>query len=1026
MNISKRLIETALAGTALIALTSCNQPSKPVASTQKTPAQTTSSPPAPTVASSLVFDSLSATTIYTSDAGTNNCTTFSLLAKSDSKLPVENASIVVSLAGVKDEELSSFGQLSTPLTTGSDGKATGSFCGAMKIAKVKLYAVTGTIKANSAEISIVTKPFYSFTYRNSDFDSTSAKPTELLQLNLLDSGPNDCGNVYFQLLKVKDPVPNVTMTFKSDYGYPAGTKLRPRSVAGSFETDATTGRTFLSYSATSDSDGVFKVPVCSGQLPGSFIVYAYYTDEYAKVSYAKSPSLIISSGIANLTTLALTYNSTNARTLTALFNNETPAPLEMTARISSAFGGSLSVRNPVYLHSESGSLNYDSGGVPDQTGSLKFSMLASYNGSARPTAVKPFQDPAALATCNPEAIAKETYKPIAAGNFVPGQSYRIVSPGSTDFTAIGAPNNLAGTAFIATGPGTGNGVAEIYKIFKAGNFKVGASYKIVYPGSTNFTLLGASSSNVGTTFTATGVGSGDGLAELGASVKAGDFITGSRYKITNVGTTDFVALGASANTTGTIFTATGPGTGTGTADFDDSFTAGSFRAGSAYQIVSTGDTNFLAVGSSSNSPGTIFTASGSGSGTGTAKLLTSTSFQELAKNWRSTLVYMMRGQEPFNDANRNGKYDAGGDGFWDKDQDGAYSQGIDSVTFFGVIPSGAGCRCLGANGVANATPPVQGKQTSACTEDPTKASCFRRGSEWFIDQPTPFIDANENGFFEETVAGVPMDRLLGDVYLDPNGTRDVDTLIWKSVTLPIYTGTSPYAMVRAAIKSGATLSADDNPDPTEIAPVTDYFQDLVNRRLNIYPASYISRLVHAQESMDDINMLSLGQGAWRGYRWVGAHGICGTPVPGGTEISAKSEKISELFGDRAITFNFYMQPGDQILDPSRRLITGTGGSSAKVNFNIPDHASAAAGYPVEYSLEVAPCNRPVPNSINGGIWCAAATHRIDTTLDGNTVSAALFVPEYKVPPDDANGAPQILCKADHVLNYATGSCESVL
>jgi hypothetical protein len=914
MHISRMRLKMVIAGISLLAFTSCNQSAKPASSPTKTPAQTTSAPPAPAVVSSLVFDSLSATTIYTSDAGSNNCTTFSLLAKSDSKLPVENASIVVSLVGVKDEELSTFGQLSTPLTTGNDGKATGSFCGAMKIAKVKLYAVSGTVKANSAEISIITKPFYSFTYRNSDFDSASPKPTESLQLNLLDSGPNDCGNIYFQLLKVKDPVPNATITFRSDYGYPAGSKLRPRTTNGSFETDATTGKTFLSYSATSDADGVFKIPVCAGQIPGSFIVYAYYTDEYAKVSYAKSPTVVISSGIANLTTLALTFDSTNARTLIALFNNETPAPLEMTAKISSAFGGPLSVRNPVYLHSESGSLSYENGGVPDLNGSLKLSMSASYNGSARPTAVRPFQSAAALTTCNPEAIAKETYKPIAAATFKPGQVYRIVSPGNTDFNLIGAPDNNAGTVFTATGPGTGSGTAEIY-------------------------------SN------------------------------------------------------------------------DNSFTAGSFRAGSAYEIVSSGDTDFIAIGSTSNAPGTIFTASGAGSGTGTARLLTITSYQELAKNWRSTLVYMMRGQEPFNDANRNGKYDAGGDGFWDKDQDGAYSQGVDSVTFFGVIASGAGCRCMGANGVANATPPAQGKQTSACTEDPTKPSCFRRGSEWFIDQPTPFIDANENGFFEENVAGSPMDRLLGDVYLDPNGSRDVDTLIWKSLTLPIYTGTSPYAMVRAGIRSGPTLSTDDNPDPTETAPVINYFQDLVNRRLNIYGSSYISNLVHAQQSMDEDNMSSLGQGAWRGYRWVGAHGICGTPAPGGTEISAKSEKISELFGDRAVTFNFYMQPGDQILDPSRRLIIGTGGSSAKLNFNIPDHPSAAAGYPVEYSVDVAPCNRPVPNSSNGAIWCSAAKHRVHTTFDGNTVGSYLFVPEYIAPA-------VVQCKPNFVLNSATGSCDS--
>jgi len=53
--------------------------------------------------------------------------------------------------------------------------------------------------------------------------------------------------------------------------------------------------------------------------------------------------------------------------------------------------------------------------------------------------------------------------------------------------------------------------------------------------------------------------------EQGNSTTAGNFIVGQRYLITSVGTTNFVAIGASANTTGIYFTATGVGSGTGTA-----------------------------------------------------------------------------------------------------------------------------------------------------------------------------------------------------------------------------------------------------------------------------------------------------------------------------------------------------------------------------------------------------------------------------------------------------------------------------
>ena len=55
--------------------------------------------------------------------------------------------------------------------------------------------------------------------------------------------------------------------------------------------------------------------------------------------------------------------------------------------------------------------------------------------------------------------------------------------------------------------------------------------------------------------------------ETGYIVDAGNFTVGATYLITSVGTTDFVAIGAAANVTGILFTATGVGSGTGTAEY---------------------------------------------------------------------------------------------------------------------------------------------------------------------------------------------------------------------------------------------------------------------------------------------------------------------------------------------------------------------------------------------------------------------------------------------------------------------------
>jgi len=48
-------------------------------------------------------------------------------------------------------------------------------------------------------------------------------------------------------------------------------------------------------------------------------------------------------------------------------------------------------------------------------------------------------------------------------------------------------------------------------------------------------------------------------------ITAGSFVTDTKYTIVTVGTTDFTAIGASSNTVGVAFTATGAGSGTGTA-----------------------------------------------------------------------------------------------------------------------------------------------------------------------------------------------------------------------------------------------------------------------------------------------------------------------------------------------------------------------------------------------------------------------------------------------------------------------------
>ena len=93
----------------------------------------------------------------------------------------------------------------------------------------------------------------------------------------------------------------------------------------------------------------------------------------------------------------------------------------------------------------------------------------------------------------------------------------------------------------------------------------GYSYKFVLQNSSGSQIgiydnIPANSSNVAIINDANSV-----AYEQGTSVTAGNFIVGQSYLITSVGTTNFQSIGATSNTVGIYFIATGVGSGTGTA-----------------------------------------------------------------------------------------------------------------------------------------------------------------------------------------------------------------------------------------------------------------------------------------------------------------------------------------------------------------------------------------------------------------------------------------------------------------------------
>ena len=107
----------------------------------------------------------------------------------------------------------------------------------------------------------------------------------------------------------------------------------------------------------------------------------------------------------------------------------------------------------------------------------------------------------------------------------------------------------------------------------------------------------------------------DGSAQV-TTITAGSFVANAIYQITSLGTTDFTQCGSSSNTVGATFYASGPGSGSGTATlYNTVVPSANLIAGINYQIEflgnpQTGLTDFTTAGASTNTIGTIFTAIG--------------------------------------------------------------------------------------------------------------------------------------------------------------------------------------------------------------------------------------------------------------------------------------------------------------------------------------------------------------------------------------------------------------------------------
>ena len=391
---------------------------------------------------------------------------------------------------------------------------------------------------------------------------------------------------------------------------------------------------------------------------------------------------------------------------------------------------------------------------------------------------------------------------------------------------------------------------------------------------------------------------------------------------------------------------------------------------------------------------------------GTSKIIR---YRDIARNWSTTLVYAIRGQEAFHDALGSGVYEyaATNQGFVDRNQNGHYDSPFTDLATYLTYAAEE----IWVNGT---------KQNASTTFDPD--------GKWFIDMQKTYIDRDDDRAYTK---GVDLAQECAPGNLDangkcndvnPNGKRDAATTIWKSLRMPIYMGTNQVAMTHNAIESGWYNQGTDTSGITQqtasnLDATLQYLYDRYVAEGSTLASDFgaTGGVVNYGGSAPFLltDSSSLGALAFTSSSlaqktsvFFYAQSLCGTPLPGGSTINVTTAQVGTApSGSRTLTPKIYMQPGDTLFDSKRVFLTaatgGTATGNATVNADVLDHPAAYQSYPVLIYLELPACTRTTSSGCPTGqtkLDCPAESKNINVKVttplesSGITVTGTVAIP----------------------------------
>jgi hypothetical protein len=318
----------------------------------------------------------------------------------------------------------------------------------------------------------------------SEFSSTAASNTDIDNINIAEGcSPANVNNAIRSVMAQLKDFQSANPTY-----YTANSDALAVGAGGTGAITATTARTNLSAAksgANSDITSITGLTTALSTLQGGTGAIQKAISNVARTSNVVTITTSTAHGFSAghyVTIAAVTNTSLNGTFLIATVGATTFTYAQTATDITSVAdtGTAVDITYCNLTQNVTGTLSVANGGTGATTNTPNSILVG--NATSAISSIKP--------GTNNNVLTSTAGSTVNSGSFVAGTEYTILTVGTTDFTLIGASSNTVGVVFTATGVGSGNGTATTNTWTSAANNKLTSSTAQASTSGTSINFTG--------------------------------------------------------------------------------------------------------------------------------------------------------------------------------------------------------------------------------------------------------------------------------------------------------------------------------------------------------------------------------------------------------------------------------------------------------------------------------------------------------------------------------------------------------